>query len=259
MISNRLRNLGRFRGYLIRPATARIQMAVIVAATGSTGFLSSVVLLQLGVYTIWLRYGLSVGFAYLAFLLFVRIWLVYHRRRAASNSGPSDLLDIGNPFKGNGSGKTPEFTGGGGQFGGAGASGSFENSYLFKPEPLILNKPISKSTRMFGIDLDLDELLVLVALITGLAAVLASSVYIISVAPELLSEILLDGALSAGLYRRLHHLDNRNWLESAIRKTWIPFFIVLVFFIIAGYCMHSCAPEAKSLGGVWQHIILNDQ
>lgn len=236
-------------------------MAVIVAATGSAGFFLSVALLRFGVYTMWLRYGLSVGFAYLAFLLFVRIWLAYHRRRTVSDSGPSDLLDIGNPFKGTGSGKTPEFTGGGGQFGGAGASGSFENSYLFNPQPLVLNKPASKSTRLFGLDLDLDldELLVIVALITALAAMLASSVYIISVAPELLSEILLDGALSAGLYRRLHHLDNRNWLESSIRKTWIPFLIVMLSFIIAGYFMHRCAPEAKSLGGVWQHIIRNDQ
>ncbi|MFI5165657.1 MAG: hypothetical protein ACHQQS_03475 [Thermoanaerobaculales bacterium] len=73
-------------------------------------------------------------------------------------------------------------------------------------------------------------------------------------APALLAEVMFDGALSAGLYRRLRVLDHHLWWEDALRHTWLPVLVVAVFFGGAGYLMHRYAPEAVSIGGVLSHL-----
>ena len=93
-------------------------------------------------------------------------------------------------------------------------------------------------------------MLALVALIGGLLA----SFYIIYIAPGLLAEILIDGALIAGLYKRVQQLEQRNWLRTAVRRTLLPAVLAVIFFTIAGAALQKAAPEARSMGEVWGHI-----
>src|SRR6478736_9038439 len=64
----------------IRRDSPRLLMAVIVGGTAAAGLLASAVLLHAGVHRMWLRYGLSVGIAYAAFVSFVWLWLQKKRR-----------------------------------------------------------------------------------------------------------------------------------------------------------------------------------
>jgi hypothetical protein len=142
------------------------------------------------------------------------------------------------------------FTGGGGQFGGGGASASFDAPDV----PLGESLGDAATSSAGALDLDLDDAVVIVAVIAAVAAAFAASIWIVISAPALFAEVLFDAALSAGLYHRLRRLDGRPWWESAIRRTWVPVLLTTVTFAAAGWVMQSFVPEAASIGAVWEHL-----
>lgn len=232
--------------YLEKERLPRVEMALIVAGTGCSGFLASVVLLHLGLEALWLRYSLAVGLAYLAFLLLVWLWLLVQRRPVEPSIDLLDVVDAAD-------GATSLLDGGaGGEFGGGGASSHFGDV-----PPAGLRPSIGASEGGGGgldFDLSCDELLLLLAVAAAVGAAIVACAYVVVTAPAFFAEVLLDGALSYGLYRRLRHLDRRHWLEPAVRRTAGPVLVVVVFFVIAGLVMQSYAPEARSIGGVWLHF-----
>lgn len=224
-INVRERAIGRLRRLLQRKSAARVQMAIIVIVTGIAGILTSGLLLYFGLSLMWLRYGLAVGVAYLVFLFSVWIWLLFHRSRAKSRDvvegfcDATDLLDLASI-------DLPGGAGGGSGEAAVDAAGA----------------------------LDLDDLLLVVALVVIAAAAVVASVYVIFIAPSLFAEVLLDGALSVGLYRRLKAVGQPSWVRSVIRKTWLPFFTVIVTFIVAGLVMQVMLPGVDSIGDVLRHL-----
>ena len=81
--------IARLRARLLRLEQPRLLMALIVAMTGAAGFLTSAGLLQLGLRRMWLRYGLALVTAYLCFLLFVWLWVLYRRRELRDDTRDS--------------------------------------------------------------------------------------------------------------------------------------------------------------------------
>jgi hypothetical protein len=234
----------------------RLQMLFLVILTGVAGLLASYGLLRGGFDSMALRYPVAVACAYAVFLLLLWLWL---RTRAEDYvDAPIDL-----PLPSGGPGRAAEqaevFSGGGGQFGGGGASGRFDFS-----EPL-------PSPSMPGIELkggspgeavgealggaDEGAIPLAIALVLALvaAALLFAALHIVYMAPALFAELLVDGVLSASLYRRLRGLQTRHWLESAVRRTLLPFGTTALVLSAIGYGLQSYAPEADSLGEVLQH------
>jgi hypothetical protein len=219
----RRRALRRIEGLLRRRGAPRAHMALMVLAAGVSGFLSSVVLLHLGLGSMPIRYAASVALGYGVFLLLVRWWIARHRGRegralaraaAARREGPEPK----------GTGRTPDLD--------CGCDDSACDLLLA-----------------------LDDLLPIVALVLALTISLASCVYVVFTAPSLFAELFLDGVLAAGLYRRLRRLERRHWLEAALRRTWVPALVVLLSVFAAGLLLHWRAPEARSVGEVWRHIV----
>jgi len=85
----------------------------------------------------------------------------------------------------------------------------------------------------------------LVALLVAGAVVMFS---VVSAAPALFAELLVDGALSVSLYRRLQGLDRTHWIECALRRTIKPFLITAVLALAVGAGLGMYAPGAHSLG-----------
>jgi hypothetical protein len=73
-------------------------------------------------------------------------------------------------------------------------------------------------------------------------------------APALFAELLVDGVLSASLYRRLRGLETRHWLETALRHTALPFVLAATITSASGWAMALYAPEAHSIGDVIVHV-----
>ncbi len=220
----------------------RIQMSLIVGLTGAAGLLFSFTLLQVGVTSMALRYPLALLMAYGVFLVLLWLWL---RTQA------EDYLDIPD-FSGSGSGRSgdcaPMFEGGGGHFGGGGASGSFDGPVSFTPSSPDAS-PLSDAVGAVG---DADELAIPLLVVVFALGLALASLYVVYVAPMLFAELLVDGALSYALYRRIKATDSPHWLESAVRHTALPFVLTGVFVAATGAAMVAYAPGAQSIGQVMQ-------
>jgi len=250
-VRNRL--LNKVAKALLRRGAPRLQMSLMVFLTALSGFVASFSMLMSGIRWMWFRYPIAVLVAYAVFLSLIWCWLKLYQKTLTTDLSFLDLP--GEIVEGDPSSLTAFHGGGGGEFGGGGASGSFATDSSSadipaSPEP---------SKIMDGIDLpfDADELiLIFVVLGVSLFAIAVAIMMVIS-APTLLGEVLIDGALGAGLYRHLKKMENRNWLESAVNRTWLPVLGLIIFFAVAGLVLHWYAPNADSIGDVWIHFKSN--
>lgn len=219
-------------------------MFLLVTLTGASGFVASYLLLHAGFVEMWLRYLVSFGVAYLMFLFLLWLWLT---TRAEDYT---DLPDFsGSPSFGSGSPGTC-YSGKGGDFGGGGASGSFdapsESTSLFSDSGGSVGDTLGTVT-------DAEEFAIQLVVLVLLGAMLFSSLFMIYSAPVLFAELLVDGVLSASLYRRLRGLETRHWLETALRRTALPFALTAAIVSTSGWGMALYAPEAHSIGDVISH------
>jgi hypothetical protein len=239
----RIENIKRL---LLRKSTPRLQVTLILFCSGLAGFLASFSLLHLDIFQMWLRYPIAILIAYGVFFVLLRVWLWVHGRQLKVNLDPPDFDYI--PSGGSEPGAMTHF-GGGGNFDGGGSGGSWGNSFSSSPARS------TSSAVSDGIGFDLgDEGCFLVIAIIALTCGLLASLYVIYVAPALLAELLLDGVLMVGLYKRIKHNDQRHWIRAALRRTVVPALIVAICFTIAGFAMHKAVPEAHSIVEVWKQI-----
>jgi len=110
----------RIRSKLERDSFPRLQMMLLVSLTGASGFVASYLFLHAGLIEMWLRYLASFAVSYLVFLVLLWLWL---RTRAEDYADVSVGLEC--PSSGSGGSGTC-YSGKGGDFGGGGASGSFD-------------------------------------------------------------------------------------------------------------------------------------
>lgn len=230
-------------------------MLLVVSGAAVVGFLSSVVLLWMGLRYMPVRYALAGVAGYGVFLALMNQWLGRHARSSllgrAGDIGSSFDLPDGLVRGGSRLAKrTADGFFGGGRSGGGGASASFDAgmSPPVNPAPLVMSTSTTKGSPK-GFSLDLDDadgvlpLLAVVAIIAGLAAC-ASVVW---QAPQMLAELLADGAAAGAAYQGLRS-STGDWTPGVIRRTWIPATAILVTFILLGYAGHQLKPGADSIG-----------
>jgi hypothetical protein len=229
-------------------------MATIVSLTAATGFLASVLLLYAGVDALWMRYAIAVVCAYVAFLFFIRCWLWLRQ------GGGLDVDFSLRPTSSSGQGPTANFQGGGGgQCGGGGASGSFDSpvdtSDVVPSAPSWDSTPSGSGGGGWGFDFDLDlgELALVLVLLVLLAGALWSVISVVSSAPSLLGELLVDAGLAGALYRGPRRSPREYWMRTVLRRTALQFVVAAAAFALAGFAMQWHAPEAKSFADVASH------
>lgn len=219
-------------------------MLLLVTLTGASGFVASYILLHAGLVEMWLRYLASFGVAYLMFLFLLWLWL---RTRAEDYT---DFPDIsGTPSPGSGGSGTC-YSGKGGDFGGGGASSTFDAP---SESISVVGDSGSPVGDALGTVAEAEEFAIPLVILILLGAMLFSSLFMIYSAPVLFAELLVDGVLSASLYRRLRGLETRHWLETALRRTALPFVLTAAIFSASGWGMALYAPEAHSIGDVISH------
>lgn len=244
---SRARAIQRAKDRLTRDSFPRMQMALIVSLTGVFGLLASFTLLHLGVDAMAIRYPLALSLAYLLFLFLIWLWL---RTNASDYTDVPDLSGMGpNPRS---SGCSPGIRSeGGGDFGGGGASGSFDGpGDVSDASESSAMTPASDAVSAVVEAEELAIPLLAIALAFGIAL---ASLYVVYIAPALFAEVLVDGALSYALFRHLRGQDPRHWLASTVRHTAAPFAVTAIFLVVVGAAMAAYAPGAKSVGQVIEH------
>lgn len=243
----RAQAIARVRQRLVADGFPRLQMVLIVALTGGFGLLASFSLLQAGLDSMALRYPLALVLAYGFFLFLIWLWL---RTQADdwldAGQVPDPLPDVlpdmlpGRTPVGFGSGR-------GGDFAGGGASGAFDGQGGAALDG-VADAPWAAAGKAAAGGPDLDEVtipLLALALVLGLAL---ASLYVVYIAPVLLAEVLVDGALACALFHRLRGQDPRHWLASTWRRTWLPFLATAVFLSAMGAALAWHTPGARSIG-----------
>jgi hypothetical protein len=238
----------------------RVHMTAILTATILVGLATTWVLYRIHLNVFAIRYGLAVITAYAAFVGFIKVWLWYveycGRRRSCDTA--DDWFDCIN-FSGGGSssGSGVSFSGGGGKFGGGGASGSWASETNAQAAPVIVapspksssstsSKSSSKSSGG-GLGDDLGELILVLLIIALVLAIIASFVWIVWAAPAILSEVVFNAVLAGALARHTHRATCGEWIGGVIKKTAIPFALILALSVTMGWWAQHICPSAVRL------------
>jgi hypothetical protein len=235
--------------WLQRRHWVRLHMFLLVTATFLAGLLATKLLMELGVDTLWLRYGVAVCAAYLVFLLMVRLWIWYVCGSGVGLESPDGIdLFVRSMDK-------VEWTeiGGGGQFGGGGASGTWE-----APDGVPVDVEFSSATSEVVsssvsepsgcLDIGGDEgcfVVILLALLVG--ALLIAGGYLIYAAPAILGEAVFEFLLAAALARRAKKMASAGWGGSLFKATIWIFLAVLAFAVTLGWYAQDACPDARRI------------
>ena len=239
----------------------RVHMTAILTATILVGLATTWVLYRIHLNIFAIRYGLAVITAYAAFVGFIKVWLWYveycGRRRSGGTS--DDWFDCIN-FSGSGSssGSSVSFSGGGGKFGGGGASGSWASESNAQAAPVIVAPPPKSSSTSTsskssskssggGLGDDLGELILVLLIIALVLAIIASFVWIVWAAPTILSEVVFNAVLAGALARHTHRATCGEWIGGVIKKTAIPFALILALSVTMGWWAQHICPSALRL------------
>lgn len=263
---------------LRRHGWPRLQMSVMVALTGLAGWLLSALLLHLGLHAMMVRWPLALLGAWGLFLAMLGLWVRLQRETIELPDDVDELLpdeiDLVDALprvswpRGGSAGRSGGVAPGGGRFGGAGAQGEAgslppglavaDDASLAGaadgPMPAVglvdAQAGVGRGSGG-GLELpdlgDADEAMVPILIVVLAVGMAAASLYVIWSAPTLLADLLFDGAMSYGLYRRLRADETRDWLSTAVRHTALPFALTAVLLAGAGWGLHKAVPGAWNL------------
>ena len=211
----------------------RLQMAVLVGITGGVGFLGSYFLLQAGLRSMPIRYLIAICIAYGVFLLLLGVWLRWGCPVHVDplEPAPADAMealvqqDRQHRHRTDGSSDLAD----------AAVDG--------------LGEGIGQA---FGAACDAEDFAVLLLALLFCVVVLFSSIYVVYTAPVLFAELVVDGALSASLYRRVRGIDPHHWLTTALRRTIWPFLITGIVLVALGWAIQEFVPGADSIGDIFR-------
>jgi hypothetical protein len=239
--AGRKRLRARIEAWLERRFFLRVHMALILGGTFLAGLAATKLLMLAQVNVLPLRYGLAVMASWLVFLLLIRLWLDYVRRETSIDID-SDFVELGFDF----SGEVHDAIGGGGNFGGGGASGSWTDDAMLQPLKSSGGSSVDTPSGC-GFDLDFDALAVILLVIALAAAMLFAGIYLIWSAPAILGEAAFEAALAAALAKRTKRISGAGWIGAVWRATFWPFVAILILSVAVGWAVQNACPEAQRL------------
>jgi hypothetical protein len=261
-----------FEKYLQHRHSLRIHMFVILLVTTLSGVLFAKGLLTVGVVDFRGRYPLAVIFSYLVFFFCIKLWMNYIGAMndskdaladSLSYSGPSGGGDVPNPLSSikGGAGRIADegLIPGGGQFLGAGASGSFNNPQVVlaaaaSPDSSAgqetvggVGKTIGKAADALG---DNDFIVAVLVLLALVVTIFISVAFLLYGAPTILAEAAFQGVLAASLIKKTQTISDRSWAGSIFKATWKPFAGTLAMAFLCGFVLHKFFPKATKLADI---------
>jgi len=215
----------RIARYLRERGHPRLLLFGTLVMTGIVGALASFSMLHTGVYKMSIRYQIAATFGYLAFLISLRAWrdhiihqphIAFEIRKIVDEPSTDAAADPDHEEKDSGDQKEP-----------------------------IVGMDLVEAIPVFD---DAPIIISVIVILLGLIGM------VISTAPMLLAEVLLDGLIMAGIYNRLKKAGTDDLLDTAFRATWLKAIIVVLALLIIGVLFEAISPSARSIGEVVRSI-----
>lgn len=235
----------------------RLHVSLIALLT-LAGLMGTGLLLRLaGIESLALRYALALPLAYLIYLGLLRLWAGYLLSNEDAGPDAADALDLlpdlPLPRGGGSSAPLPRFeAGGGGDFGGGGATASFADASEGAGE--IATEVAGHTLKIGAKALDgADEgavvivpLLVVLAIGALLMTMLGLGVFAlfgVDVLMAVVLEVALAGLAGGFAWRR----RREGWLRHAFNHTWKAALAMLLCGVLLGATLDHWVPQAQSL------------
>ena len=219
----------RLARYLRERSYPRLLFFAILVLTGIVGIASSLLMLRIGFRWMWIRYPIAAFIAYYAFLFLLRLW------RDRQLSRPEFVDEIRRVTDEEGVAESPA------------VQSSIE----------VHEKKDSwwNAFDLLWIPDDDSASFIVVAVLAVICVAIFLVGMVLSVAPTLFSEVLLDGALITGIWHRFKKLSVDDPLGAAFRITRIPALLAILMLFVIGYLLEIAVPSAKSLGDVIRSLL----
>lgn len=211
--------------------------------------LLSLGLLQAGMHSMAVRYGLALAGGYLLYLLLVRLWAGCMLRRdweipdvlSGNSGGSSTCLHKSAGFE----------SGQGGSYGGGGANGAWEDTLAeaAPSSPSGIDLPDMDLPDMDGLDegavVLVPVLLVFTALLVAVTG--AGSLLWLVFGADLFLAVAVEVAFALLMARTLYVVEREGWLLVALRLSWKPVLGALIVAVALGALGDWLFPEADTL------------
>ena len=211
-----------------------------------------------GVQSLALRYLVTLGVGYLAYLLVLRCWAQWLVRREGPDDPGVDWIGGGGPDGSSApsAGQPPLRSGSGGDYAGGGASGDFDDA----PGHLLADSaeaggeglgPLASGA--FEVAGSADEgavivVPVLAVFLIGVAVVLgAGSLVLVYFGVDALLAVAIEVAFSYTAARTAVRVSREGWLSAAVRLSWKPLLGALACALLLGASIDHFLPQANSL------------
>jgi hypothetical protein len=220
----------------------------IALVTAGFAALLSALLWRMGMEAMSWRYPVSVMLSYL--ILLTLLWAWSHR--SLWDGSNFDLPNVGSPNGNASSGGTchnPDFVGSGGEFGGAGASGSFDVGIADSGVSAgdIVSGGVEAAVSAEEGAVVVVPILLMIGLVFLMGGFAFSTVALVWQAPALLAQLMIDAGTAGLLLVCVRPQDRHEWLTTAVRKTLPAFAMLALVFAIAGFALEWFDPEAITL------------
>jgi len=219
-------------------------------------------LLHSGVHSMALRYAISLGVGYVVYLLALRLWAAYLVRNAYARKRDDSWADGVDLTPGLQFGeRTPDWeAGGGGDFGGGGASGDWVDIEVSSAASNASEASSSWTDAVDVVDVGGDEAAIIIVPILAVFAGLLLAFFGFGAllwlyfGVDVLLSVAVELAFSMMTARALVQVERAGWLASAVRLTWKPLLGALVCAVALGALADWWVPDATTLREVIAHI-----
>lgn len=210
-------------------SSPRLQMSLVLSGAALGGWIASMVLHRAGVTQMVLRYPLSTAISYAVFFFCLSLWVRFVTSQADAASFIENNIESGI----------------------RNATNSLEDSVNISGKVFSHSAESSDGLKDFSpgdlVPGDIDEGAALLLLAAILLILCSAAIYLIYIAPTFIADILMGGMLSAGLYRKMEHLELHQWVGHALRHTWWVFLAIALLTGLCGFGIQHFFPAAHTL------------
>ena len=211
---------------------------------------TSATLMNAGIDTLALRWPLALAASYAVFLGLLWLWCRWLLSRATADGDPGlDAPDADLDW-GNGDAGAPFKSGGGGDFGGGGATGSWDAADLGEAAA---EGSAEAAKATLEIAASADEGIVIVvplAVVVGVAALIASALGVVVFglfSVEVLLGVAVEIAIASAGGALAYRARREGWLGHALTRTRWPMLLLFLLTFLLGVVIDQWLPQADSL------------